>query len=49
MPYEQALALFELGRYLDRDDPDGRDYLGKARAMFERLGASSFSTSTVID
>ena len=40
MPYEQALALLELGRHLDRDDPTGRDLLARSRAIFERLGAT---------
>jgi class 3 adenylate cyclase/tetratricopeptide (TPR) repeat protein len=40
MPFEQGLALLELGRHLDRDDPTSRNLLDRSRAIFERLGAT---------
>ena len=40
MPYERALAHLELGRSLDRGDPDRGDHLDRARAILERLGAT---------
>jgi class 3 adenylate cyclase/tetratricopeptide (TPR) repeat protein len=40
MPFELALILLETGRHLDPDDPARRDILGRARAIFDRLGAT---------
>ncbi len=39
MPFEQALALHEIGRHLGPESPGRRESLGKAIAIFDRLGA----------
>lgn len=40
MPYEEGLAHLELGRHLDRHDPERDVHLRAAREIFERLEAS---------
>jgi tetratricopeptide (TPR) repeat protein len=40
MPYEAALAHFELGRHITADDPKRRYHLNQAGAIFKRLGAT---------
>jgi hypothetical protein len=42
MPFEEGLALLESARRLPRDDPDRRERLGRASALFGRLGATRF-------
>ena len=37
MPYEEALALYQLGASLPKDDPSRSEYLAKATALFEKM------------
>ena len=37
MPYEEALALYQLGASLPKDDPMRNEYLSKAAALFEKM------------
>ncbi len=39
MPYEQALAHYELGRHLGATDPVRQQHLGRAAELFGKLGA----------
>ncbi len=39
MPFDEALAHFELGRHLPENHPSRLEHLNKARDMFESLGA----------
>jgi tetratricopeptide (TPR) repeat protein len=39
MPYEQALAHYEMGRHLDASHPDRAEHLQQASDVFSRLGA----------
>jgi hypothetical protein len=39
MPYEQALAHFEIGRCLDPGDPSRQEHLTRAAELFRALGA----------
>ena len=38
MPYEEALAMYQLGASLPKDDPSRNEYLTKAAALFEKMG-----------
>ena len=40
MPYDLALAEFEIGRHLAMDDPQRGDYLERAARRFAELGAA---------
>jgi tetratricopeptide (TPR) repeat protein len=40
MPYEQALAHYELGRHLPAADPDRAAHVAEASRLFRRLGAA---------
>ncbi|MBI1878215.1 MAG: hypothetical protein HYR94_08320 [Chloroflexi bacterium] len=40
MPYEQALALYEMGRHLPAAEPKRRAYLSRAAEGFEQLDAA---------
>ncbi|HEX9439329.1 MAG TPA: hypothetical protein VF909_06605, partial [Roseiflexaceae bacterium] len=40
MPYEQAQALYEIGRHLPPGDPARAEHLRRASDIFERLGAA---------
>ncbi len=39
MPYDQALALYELGRHLEPGDPSRQEHLERAARIFEEVGA----------
>lgn len=39
MPYDQALAHYEMGRHLNVDDPGRHQHLQQALEIFDRLGA----------
>ncbi|HEX2620495.1 MAG TPA: protein kinase, partial [Phototrophicaceae bacterium] len=39
MPYDEALAYYEIGRHLPEGDSTRQDYLKRALRLFERLGA----------
>jgi class 3 adenylate cyclase/tetratricopeptide (TPR) repeat protein len=39
MPYEQALAHYEIGRHLTEDDPARQQHLERAAALFKQVGA----------
>lgn len=39
LPFDQALAHYEIGRHLKLDDPAGRQHLQQAVEIFDRLGA----------
>jgi hypothetical protein len=40
MPYEQALAHYEIGRHARADDPARGAHLARARDLFTRLGTT---------
>jgi hypothetical protein len=40
MPYDEALAHYELGRHLPDADPGREEHLARACEIFERLGAA---------
>jgi tetratricopeptide (TPR) repeat protein len=40
MPYDEALAYYEIGRHLPETDPNRQIYLQKAKAIFKQLGAA---------
>ncbi len=40
MPYDQGLAHFEIGRHLEKDDPNRREHLTHACEIFDRLGTT---------
>ncbi|MBI3797077.1 MAG: tetratricopeptide repeat protein, partial [Deltaproteobacteria bacterium] len=42
MPYEQALAHYEIGRHLDKTDPDRQQHLGRAGEILTQCGENYY-------
>ena len=43
MPFEKALAQYEIGRHLEPGDPERPVLLSRAREAFERLGTRHYA------
>jgi tetratricopeptide (TPR) repeat protein len=42
MPYEQALAHYEIGRHLEENDPDRQQHLGQAEEILTQCGENYY-------
>jgi hypothetical protein len=40
MPYDEALALYQIGRHMEPNHPQRREHLKRAAEIFGRLGAA---------
>jgi hypothetical protein len=40
MPYDEALAYYEMGRQLENGSPQRREYLQNAQRIFEQINAA---------